>query len=774
MLSFVLLAIWAGPPAQSDSLQTLTHRDLVGTGRAALSDALQVLLPSFNFPRPSGAEWTDQVRPATLRGLAANQVLVLVNGVPLHQSALLHQNPTVGRGTASVDLDAIPLAAVLRVEVLRNAVSGRYGSGGMVGTINVVIGAEPGGEATSSLGFVTSGGVVARNAVRWSAPWGTRGMIHLAGEYRVRGATDAAEPDHREQFFPGDPRNLDPRFADRVHDRRGDPLTRNAGGWARAVRTFGGIELEAVIGLNRRTGQSAALWRRPSDDGTVRSLYPTGFLPLLNGRILDVTAHLTGRGSIRGWGWEASAGYGSNTIRMELTNSANASLGGLSSTSFSAGTLGAVRLLGDVRVRRSLPLGSLVTVGGQVLGDGFRIAPGERDSYRYGGVPIQDGPNAGGIAPVGSQGYPGFMPRDSGHTSQQSIAGYVEARTRPLTGLTLAAEGRVEAYTGTSYGTLPAGAIRALLQPIGGVQLRGELAAGFRVPSEAEREFSRSLIPVVNGVGLYDLLVPATHPVALSLGAPPLRAERSTRWGAGLDLSARGFTFSADYSDLRVRRLVALTEKFSGSAVRFFLESQGFDGVGAVQFLANVGNTWNRGVELRAGYETDVAGFRARVDAAFSHFETEVIRVDSIAGFARQFQSVFFGPRERAAIESGQPRDNALGSARLTRRGASLELRVRRYGSVQDYGPSPDGSLSQRLGAKWLADTEVRYAVSGRVTVTAGIQNLLGTRPDRLTIGTPEFAGNSYFGILPYSNFSPFGWNGRFAYAQVQWQLVER
>jgi iron complex outermembrane receptor protein len=115
-----------------------------------------------------------------------------------------------------------------------------------------------------------------------------------------------------------------------------------------------------------------------------------------------------------------------------------------------------------------------------------------------------------------------------------------------------------------------------------------------------------------------------------------------------------------------------------------------------------------------------------------------------------------------------------VGSASLSRRGASVTLRARHYGSVVEYGSSPDGSLQQRLGGKWLADALVRYAVNGRTTISAGVQNLLGTRPDRMSIGTAEFAGNSYFGIFPYSSFSPFGWNGRFAYAQVQWQFAER
>ena len=116
----------------------------------------------------------------------------------------------------------------------------------------------------------------------------------------------------------------------------------------------------------------------------------------------------------------------------------------------------------------------------------------------------------------------------------------------------------------------------------------------------------------------------------------------------------------------------------------------------------------------------------------------------------------------------------SLAAATLTRGSGALALRMRRYGSVMDYGPSPDGSLRERLGAKWLADVELRYAVNRRTTLSGGVQNLLGTRPDRLTVGSPEFAGNSYFGILPYSSFSPFGWNGRFVYAQVQWQFAER
>src|SRR5699024_8313611 len=77
--------------------------------------------------------------PFTLRGLNPDQVLVLVNGKRLHQSSLLHNNGTVGRGSSSVDLNIIPLDAVSRVEILRESASAQYGSDAIAGTINIIL-----------------------------------------------------------------------------------------------------------------------------------------------------------------------------------------------------------------------------------------------------------------------------------------------------------------------------------------------------------------------------------------------------------------------------------------------------------------------------------------------------------------------------------------------------------------------------------------------------------------------------------------------------------
>ena len=778
-----MLAAWAGAaaPVQSpDSVTVLTRGELLATGRPTLPEALQVLVPWFNFPRPSGADWTDHLRPATLRGMGSDQVLILVNGNRRHGSALVHQHPTVGRGELSPDLEAIPLAAVERVEISRGVPSAKYGSGAAAGTVNVVLGTALPFEATSTLGFVTSGGVSTRTAGAWRTGWRDGGTFQIAGEYRVRGSTNRAGPDRREQFFPGDPRNSDPAFANRVHDRLGDPQTRNTAIWVHGRKPLDGanLALTGSLVLNRRLGESAARWRRPSENATVRSLYPTGFLPLLESRSTDVAVRLAAQGTVRGWRWEAALGYGRNTLRMDVENTANASLGPLSPTELYAGRLAATELTGTAGVSRELAAGLPgpvhLAAGAEIRSEAFRLEPGERDSYRFGNVPIQDGPEAGGIAPVGAQGFPGFMPSDSGRTRRESVAGYAEAAITPVPGFRLAGSGRVEADLDRRYGTLAAGTASAGWTPIRALTVRGSLGTGYRIPPEAQRRYSRTLIPVSNDVGLFDLLVPADHPVAQIMGALPLRPERADQWSVGLDLSARGFTFSADYLRIAVRDRIVLTGEFAGPAVRFFLESQGHGGIGAVRFFTNAVDTETRGVELRAGYDAAVLGLGMRLDAGYGHHVVEVTRVDSIGGFARQFPSALFGPGERARIESGQPRDNALASLRVARNRWAAGLQARRYGSVLEYGPSPDGTLSQRLGARWLADVMVSYTVRPRVTVSAGLQNLLGTLPDRLPLGAPDYAGNSHFGILPYSSMSPFGFNGSLVYARAEWRYADR
>jgi iron complex outermembrane receptor protein len=130
----------------ADSLKT--------TGSTELNQALSVALPSLNFPRPSLTDGTDTIRPATLRGMAPDQSLVLVNSKRRHASSLVNLNGSIGRGSASVDLNTIPSAIVKTIEVLRDGAAAQYGSDAISGVVNVRLRTDrSGGEGTVVYGL---------------------------------------------------------------------------------------------------------------------------------------------------------------------------------------------------------------------------------------------------------------------------------------------------------------------------------------------------------------------------------------------------------------------------------------------------------------------------------------------------------------------------------------------------------------------------------------------------------------------------------------------
>jgi iron complex outermembrane recepter protein len=145
--------------ANRTALDTASPVDIISadtlktTGSTELNQALSVALPSLNFPRPTLTDGTDTVRPATLRGMAPDQSLVLVNSKRRHTSSLVNLNGSIGRGSAAVDLNTVPSAIVKSIEVLRDGAAAQYGSDAISGVVNVRLRTDrAGGEGTITYG----------------------------------------------------------------------------------------------------------------------------------------------------------------------------------------------------------------------------------------------------------------------------------------------------------------------------------------------------------------------------------------------------------------------------------------------------------------------------------------------------------------------------------------------------------------------------------------------------------------------------------------------
>lgn len=119
-------------------IDVFTADDFKAQPAPQLQTILQTLVPSFNQQRNLLGDASAFVRPPTLRGLPADQILVLVNGKRMHRSALVQTaGGALNAGAQGADLSQISSAAIGRVEVLRDGAAAQYGSDAIAGVINL-------------------------------------------------------------------------------------------------------------------------------------------------------------------------------------------------------------------------------------------------------------------------------------------------------------------------------------------------------------------------------------------------------------------------------------------------------------------------------------------------------------------------------------------------------------------------------------------------------------------------------------------------------------
>jgi iron complex outermembrane receptor protein len=101
-------------------IDIITPEEISNSSQFELGALLHYLVPSFHSTQQTVSDGTDHIDPATLRGLGTDQVLVLINGKRRHTSSMLNVNNTIGRGSVGTDFNAIPVASIDRIEILRD------------------------------------------------------------------------------------------------------------------------------------------------------------------------------------------------------------------------------------------------------------------------------------------------------------------------------------------------------------------------------------------------------------------------------------------------------------------------------------------------------------------------------------------------------------------------------------------------------------------------------------------------------------------------------
>ncbi|WP_219133051.1 TonB-dependent receptor [Janthinobacterium sp. UMAB-60] len=136
-------------------VQVLTKADIARTGATSTEELMQSISAFSSAGGTTNATGagtsTGGLSSISLRGLGSTRTLVLVNGRRLAAFA--------GSDGSSVNVNAIPLAAIERVEVLKDGASGVYGSDAVAGVVNFILSKRVDGiEVTGGYGSPTTGG----------------------------------------------------------------------------------------------------------------------------------------------------------------------------------------------------------------------------------------------------------------------------------------------------------------------------------------------------------------------------------------------------------------------------------------------------------------------------------------------------------------------------------------------------------------------------------------------------------------------------------------
>jgi len=764
----------------------ISAEDLAATGMTDTAKALQYAVPSFNFPSSSITDGSDAVRPASLRGLSPDHTLVLVNGKRRHSSALVHLNGTTGRGSSNVDLNAIPMSAIKRIEVLRDGAAALYGSDAIAGVINVVLkDNSEGGSASFQLGQTHKGdGEQWRASASTGFSVGEDGALTVSGELQHKNRTNRAGPDTRQQYpllENGDPDPREETF-DRQSFHIGQAEYENASLFANFDMTLGDGRIYAFGGMSDRKSESGAFYRRAIQNGayeddagqTLPEIYPDGFLPILAPDVKDYSMYAGYEWYLGEWTLDFSGGYGISEFQYNVENSLNASLGPeLTPTSFDAGKLTNEEANMTFDAQRFVPFVNnsdlSIAFGVSFRENTYEIEAGQEESYIKGNYQADYAIN--GFA-GGSQGYTGFRPDAEVNQSRDNVGVYFETENQLTTDFMWGAAVRYEDYS--DFGDNTSWKVSGRYDITDRIAVRGAVNTGFRAPSAQQLYFTNisTLAVDVDGEtvlqrsGTFNSLSPVTD----ALNIPDLEPEESDSISAGIVWNGYdGLAITLDYFRINIDdRIILSNQVFPGDspAVADALSTVSAENA---RFFINAVDTKTEGLDIVASKTfslNDFGELKAQLAYGFNNTEIESVNLPPLFD---GLESVLFDYDEKIRMTDSTP--DHSGSIGFTHSLGNwrTDVRFNYFGTyiIGDYDSGETAEeANESYGPNWITDISVRYAFSDQLSLVVGGQNIFSEYPEEQPVQS------AFDTIFKYPNTnSPIGFNGGYFYSEVEYKF---
>ncbi|MBT6558733.1 MAG: TonB-dependent receptor [Gammaproteobacteria bacterium] len=793
-------------------VDVISGDDFVNQGGIDTSNLLRNVVPSFNVNDQPISDAATLVRPANLRGLAPDHTLVLVNGQRRHRAAVITWlGNGLSDGSQGPDISAIPALALRSIEVLRDGAAAQYGSDAIAGVVNFNLKNDnSGGSFEAKYGSYQEGdGDQYILAVNKGFAIGDNGFLNVTAEWADTEATDRAvqRTDAAALIAAGyqnvgnpaqvwgspevaDDYKLWANFGANLNDKieffgqanynskdvlggfyyrnptnRGSVYSGDGGATlligdltpgAVGDTNAGFPALSAGDGVSCPTvaltdlvpdAASMALVAADANCFSFQELITGGFTPNFGGEVSDSSLLVGLRGEAdNGLEWSISSYWGINRADFVINNTVNASLGPITPRDFKPGYYeqGDHSLNADF----SYPVSDALQVsfGAELRTEEFTIGAGQRESYIDGGLGTQ------GFS-TSTNGFPGFSPKIAGSWERENYAAYIDAEFYATEQLLIGAALRFEDFddfgTTTNY---KLGVNWAMSEEVG---YRATISTGFKAPTPGQSNASNISTQIIGGVLTNQGVIPASSPAAVLRGSTPLDAEESFHFSIGTYMTIGAFDITMDYFDVNVEDRLSLSNDFALSAADLVtLAGQGIDAsdISQFRFFTNQFETDTTGLDLVATTETEWLNGVTTWNFALNMTTTEVSDRDP----------ALFGADRVRLVQDGTPG---------TRWNVTANHNVDQWrflARINYYGEYYDNEAGGFFDDAVLLDLEAAYSVNEDMTITVGGRNV----SDEQGCSTAKCGGTPPGALgLPYSQFSPFGFNGAFYYGRFTYNF---
>ncbi len=734
---------------------------------ADITDNMKALIPSYTAT-PATGDGSAFIRPTSLRGLAPDQTLVLVNGKRRHRSALVQFfAPAAGNGAHGVDIGMIPSIGLKSVEVLRDGAAAQYGSDAIAGVMNFRMKDDrEGGQVMVQYGeFFDEGEQSMKVAGNAGFGIGAEGFLNLTGEYWENDGHSRGDqrPDAARIIANGGQGvGSDAVFDDApLAQSWGRPETEGYRLFFNSGFAVGENSEIYAFGNYADTEGRYRFFYRPGDDGqgSLHSslvklrdefgysgdLLETGYTPYLDGDQEDYSLWAGWRGSWAGdWTYDFSVGWGYNELDYTLNNTTNAALGlgpdgEPAQMDFNPGGYEQEELNFGADFGKALSDSLFFAFGFEWREETYTVVAGEPNSY--------NGDGASGLR--------GFPPQDSGEFDRDNWAIYGDLEHDISDNWLMQYALRYEDFS--DFGDTTNGKIATRFRIADPFTIRGAISTGFHAPTPGQANVRTTITTFDGATGLQveEGLVPPTSPQALANGGAPLTEETSTNYSLGFTWDiGQNTNLTVDGYFIEVEDRIYRTGDIQ--------TAQG----NTISFYTNALDVEHKGIDLVLTSNWDWGGSAATTFTfAYNHNEIEVTDQKQVNGVNPVSDSLV------EDIENNYPEERLVFTANTTFADSWwFMFRANWWGTHYDERGTingPPGDRSKEISDVWYVDLELGWDITDNWNVTLGGSNVFDEYPDEIK-DNGIFANRVSVG-LPYprrtvTNYEGGSWYLRASY----------